>query len=563
MFHKLLQGVWIISFILLIGGCASKEEKELRTFIQKHVDQVSPLLKERNLTYWEASASGEQETYDRYAELDLELRTIYSNREDFAQLKEWKVPGTIKDPTLERQLTLLYNNYLENQIDTTLMRQMVEISTAVEEKFNTFRGTIDDEEVSTKEIYEILRTETSWIKRKKAWEASKQVGRIVAPDLIRLVKLRNRAAQQLGYDNYYTMALALAEQDEVNLIDLFQKLAETTEDSFRRLKAEVDSILAPRYGLQPEMMRPWGYNDPFFQEVPKIGEVSLDQFYQNEDVKELAVRYFTSIGLEVNDIVERSDLYEREGKYPHAYCIDIDREGDIRVMANLANDEYEMDAMLHELGHGVYDKYIDHNLPFLLREPAHAFTTEAIALLFGRLAHNANWLNAMNLISTEERDRIQPTIEKSQRIGQLVFSRWCQVMFNFERALYTDPDRNLNTLWWDLVEKHQFVIRPENRDEPDWAAKIHFTSSPVYYHNYMLGELVASQFQNYIAQHVLKSQDPIANTFHNRPEVGDYTKEHIFHPGKQYDWKGLLQYATKEPLNPIHFAQQFVQSQGR
>lgn len=558
MVHKLLQEAWIFSLILLLAGCASKEEKALRTFIQKHVDQVNPLLKERNLTYWEASASGEQKAYERYAELDLELRTLYSNREDFAQLKEWKEAGAIKDPILERQMTLLYNNYLENQIDSTLMRHMVEISTAVEEKFNTFRGTIDDEEVSTKEIYEILRTETSWIQRKKAWEASKQVGRFVAPELIRLVKLRNTAARQLGYDNYYTMALTLAEQDEGNLIDLFQKLAETTEESFRRLKAEVDSILAPRYGLHPEMMRPWGYNDPFFQEVPKIGEVSLDQFYKNEDVKELAIRYFTSIGLDVNDIMERSDLYEREGKYPHAYCIDIDREGDIRIMANLVNDEYEMDAMLHELGHGVYDKYIDHTLPFLLREPAHAFTTEAIALLCGRLAHNAHWLSAINLITPEERDRIQPTIAKSQRIGQLVFARWCQVMFNFERALYTDPDQDLNTLWWDLVEKYQFVTRPEDRDAPDWAAKIHFTSSPVYYHNYMLGELVASQFQNYIAQNVLKSQDPIANTFYNRPEVGAYMKTHIFHPGKRYGWNGLLEYATKEPLNPVHFAQQFI-----
>ncbi|MFQ6092425.1 MAG: M2 family metallopeptidase [bacterium] len=558
MFHKGVSAVLTVGLILSVAGCATKEQKRFKSFVKSHLARVQPLLKERNLTYWEATASGEQQLYDRYAQLELDLKKIYSNREEFGQLKEWKESGRVKDPLLARQLTLLFNSYLENQIDSTLMRQMVEISTAVEEKFNTFRGTIDDQKVSTKQIYEILRTETSWIKRKKAWEASKQVGRVVQPDLIRLVKLRNKAARQLGFDNYYTMALTLAEQNESDLIDLFGRLAETTEQPYRRLKAEVDSILAPRYGLTPEMMRPWGYNDPFFQEVPKVAEVSLDQFYKDEDVKGLAAKFYESIGLEVDDIIERSDLYEREGKYPHAYCTDIDREGDIRIMANLANDEYEMDTMLHELGHGVYDKYIDRSLPFLLRGPAHAFTTEAIALMFGRLAHNANWLYAMGLISPEQRDRIQPTIEKSQRIGQLVFARWCQVMFNFERALYTDPDGDLNTRWWDLKEKYQLIIRPENRNEPDWAAKIHFTSAPVYYHNYMLGELTASQFYTYIAKTVLKSQDPVVTAYFDHPEVGDYMKERIFQPGKRYDWNGLLRYATGEPLNPAHFGQQFI-----
>ena len=31
---------------------------------------------------------------------------------------------------------------------------------------------------------------------------------------------------------------------------------------------------------------------------------------------------------------------------------------------------------------------------------------------------------------------------------------------------------------------------------PDWAAKIHIATNPVYYHNYMLGEMMASQLQD-------------------------------------------------------------------
>jgi peptidyl-dipeptidase A len=219
-----------LGLALLIAGCASKEEQQLKTFIKTHLDQVKPLLAERNLTYWKATASGEKEEYDRYAELDLEIKTIYSDADAFARLKDWKDSEVITNPLLARQLAVLYNEYLRNQIDTTLLEEMVELGTAVEEKFNTFRGTIDGEEISSKQIYDILRTETSWIDRKKAWEASKAVGPVVAPDLIKLVKLRNTAARKLGFDTYYAMSLALSEQNEDDLVALFDRLAEATEE---------------------------------------------------------------------------------------------------------------------------------------------------------------------------------------------------------------------------------------------------------------------------------------------------------------------------------------------
>ena len=76
-----------------------------------------------------------------------------------------------------------------------------------------------------------------------------------------------------------------------------------------------------------------------------------------------------------------------------------------------------------------------------------------------------------------------------------MFARWVLVMTNFERGLYADPDADLDTLWWDLVEQFQRVRRPDGRHAPDWAAKIHLAVAPVYYQNYLYGELVASQLQ--------------------------------------------------------------------
>ena len=71
-------------------------------------------------------------------------------------------------------------------------------------------------------------------------------------------------------------------------------------------------------------------------------------------------------------------------------------------------------------------------------------------------------------------------------------------MVNFEKRLYKNPDQDLNKLWWDLVKEYQLI--DFTRDKPDWASKIHFVNAPVYYHNYLLGEVFASQLTNYISK---------------------------------------------------------------
>jgi peptidyl-dipeptidase A len=555
------QVALLIGFTIVFGmiGCGENAmKKKFRTFIAKHVGQVEPLMKEWNLSYWNASLSGKKEDFDKTAEYELKIRTIYSDTNNFSYLRNLKQTDQIKDPLLKRHLALLYNAYLGNQIEPELLKQIVAKSTAIQNNFNVFRGKIGKRELTDNEIKEILKQETDSSKRRDAWLASKQVGKAVASDLIELIKLRNQVAQKLGFENFYLMSLELAEQNLEELTSIFDELADLTDRPFADLKAELDSILAGQYGIGVEDIMPWQYHDPFFQDVPMIHEVNLDKYFENQDVKELAKKFYAGISLPIDDILERSDLYEKQGKNPHAFCTSIDRKNDIRILANIKNDEHWMGTMLHELGHAVYDKFIEKSLPFLLREPAHIFATEAIAMLFGRLSRNANWLQDMLKLSDAEKNGIASVVQKSFRLRQLVFARWCQAMFHFEKELYKNPDQDLNTLWWDLVEKYQLVKRPPGRYEPDWAAKIHFTMAPVYYHNYMLGELLASQFHVYIAKDVLKVDSEDNISYVNENMAGDYFKKSVFSVGTKYTWNEMIRQATGENLTAKYFVEQFV-----
>ena len=224
-------------------------------------------------------------------------------------------------------------------------------------------------------------------------------------------------------------------------------------------------------------------------------------------------------------MIERSDLYPRDGKNQHAFCADIDRRHDVRVLANCEPGTRWLGTMVHELGHAVYDLAIDAELPWLLRQPAHTFTTEAIAMLHGRLVRDETFLERFAGVAPEiARD---PRHVEMQRREMLIFAPWVQVMTRFERELYRDPDQDLGALWWRLVERYQRIAPPPGPRPDDWACKIHVALAPVYYHNYLLGEVTASQL-NWALARETGSPSPAVEP----AAAGEFLRERFMRPGR-------------------------------
>lgn len=530
-------------------------EQDFQSFINEHVGAVEPLYREYCLAMWDAATTGKEEDSARAAELETKYRSQYSSPENLKRLKEWEASRAISDPQRKRQLDLLIMAHLENQMDQELMEKIVNTQQDVERTFATYRAEVNGKKVSDNEIKEILQKSNDVSERKAAWEGSKGIGKEVASRVLELADLRNRVAKNLGYDDFYAMSLSLQEQTEDQLFGICKRFKELSDEPFRRLRQSMDERLAARFGCKPDELRPWHYVDPFFQEAPTLEEISLDPFYEDRDLQELTTRFYSGIGMSIDDILARSDLFERDGKNQHAFCIDIDKKGDIRVLCNLRATTRWMGTMLHEFGHAVYDKYIHGELPFLLRTPSHTFTTEAVAMLMGRQSQEASWLRDTLSLSQDDVSKVGRVARAQLRSEMLVSTRWMLTMIHFERELYRNPEQDLNTLWWDFVEEFQMLRRPENRNTPDWASKIHVSCYPVYYHNYLLGEFMASQLRQYIDTRVLPRG---ADTMAGHPEVGNFLLEKVFAPGASLRWDDLLESSTGEGLNPEHFVKEFV-----
>ena len=542
---------------LLIWSCISNQEKmenRMKSFISVYEGKAIPLYKESALASWNASITGTTEDYSKSEKASFDYAKIFTDKNAFSELRMIKESKSMKDPLLIRQLELLYDSYLGGQVDTSLIAEQIRMETDISKKYSNFRATVNGKQVSDNEVEMILKNSTNSADLKTAWEGSKMIGPVVASDIIKLVKQRNSIATKIGFSNYHEMSLKLSGQDPAEVTKLFDELDSLTRDNFALLKGDIDSFYSRRYKIKVSDIRPWHYQDRYFQESPEIYPVDLDKYYAKQDPVKLAAAFYDGIGLNVEPILAKSDLYEKPGKNQHAFSTDIDRAGDVRTLNNIRPDLNWMSTILHELGHGVYAYYNDRTLPFTLRDAAHIFTTEAIAEFFGRLAKDPQWMLSMGIIEKNESDLISSDCQKSLRLQMLVFSRWAQVMYRFEKSMYENPNQNLNDLWWKMVEKYQMVTKPEGRNMPDWATKIHIALYPCYYHNYLLGELMASQLYYYITANITKGQ-----TLAGNKAVGDYLREKIFIPGARYYWNDMIEKATGEKLTAKYYAKQFVQ----
>jgi peptidyl-dipeptidase A len=518
---------------------------DVEALIRETVEGVRPLYTAYTHAMWESATTGAEEAGKREQEAQAALMRFWANPKRYALAKSLDEGGEASDPIAARQLRLIFLSAAKAQQDEETIQKLTQLEAEVRQKYYNFRGKVAGKELSDNALDEVLAKSRDSGEVREAWEASKQIGGETAGLVRELARVRNAAARAQGFRDHFQRSLALDEIDEEMLLKLFGSLERATRGPFQSLKGEIDRARAKRFGVRSSELGPWHYGDRFFQTAPALGELDLDEVFAGKDPVALANVTYEGLGMEVRDILDRSDLFARPGKNQHAFCLDLDREGDIRTLNNLEANHRWNQTLLHELGHAVYDKYVDGDLPWLLRKPPHTLSTEAIALMMGGLTYDEEWLGRVAGAPAAEAQRISRAARERERAERLIFTRWCLVMTHFERALYEDPERDLDGLWWSLVDKYQRVRRPQGRQAPDWAAKYHVALAPVYYQNYELGYLVTAQLQDRIQKE--------AGSLVGRAEAGAWLRERVFRPGAKVDWRRHVEAATGEPLNPQYF----------
>ncbi|MDO5309654.1 MAG: M2 family metallopeptidase [Planctomycetia bacterium] len=530
---------------------AGDAEKELAEFMQIYQSDYLRMYCEGSYTWWDSMILGTEESFEKAAAATLAMSNYHADPARYTRIKELRALATEATDVEKRAAYVAEREFEQSQIPPELNERLVSLSSEIEQIFQTQRAVYNGQEYTNNELLALLEKETDSQKRYEIWDALKQVGELVAPKMIELAKLRNEAARKLGYKNYWEMTVSFQEFTPDELIAIFEELEEQTRPYFVEMKDKMDAELKEKFGVDKIM--PWHYDNPFFQQAPPSEKINVNEFYQGitgEDIVEISKQYYAKLGFDVTPILENSDLFEKEGKSQHGFCNNMNKEGDVRILCNIKPDAEWMDTQLHELGHAIYDYNIDRTLPPNIRDVSHIFTTEGIAMTFGAKARDPQWLIENRGLTPERAEQVKDALIEQRLREQLIFCRWTLVMTFFEKALYENPEQDLNTLWGETTAKYQLLDPLEGRGKADWASKPHFVIAPVYYHCYMLGELFGAQVRNSIER---EAQGDLL-------KFGQLLKERVFEPGNARPWEEFVENATGEPLSTRAFIEEIKQA---
>ena len=425
---------------------------------------------------------------------------------------------------------------------------------------------LDGKAVTANDIDNLLERSRDLDERRRAWEASKEIGKELRGGLAELQKLRNAVAREMGYSSFHALQVADYDLTVAEMDALLQGFLRDTRPLYAQLHTWVKHELAKRYGVLPPpgaIPAHW-INNRWAQNWTGIVEAAnLDRYFEGREpswILKQAEAFYVSLGFGPlpDSFWKKSDLYpvpvgEKRKKNSHGSAWHIDLGSDVRSLMSVQPNTRWFKTTHHELGHIYYYlSYTRPEVPPLLRAGANRAFHEGIGELIAIASLQTPYLKAAGILPPEKEIETIPFLLNEALAETVPFIAWSVgVMSRWEEDLY-EKDLSAgeyNARWWRYKKENQGIEPPSPRGEEycDPASKTHINDDPAQYYDYAIATVLKYQLHDHIARKILK-QDPRSANYYGSKEVGDFLKS-ILKQGATRPWREVLREATGEDLS--------------
>ena len=465
-----------------------------------------------------------------------------------------------------RQLEHVLLNAAEGPMtNPDLVAARIAAETQQASTLNSFEFKLHGKPVTVNEIDDLLGTTTDLTERRAVWEASKESGPALKPGLVRLQKLRNGVAQELGHHDYFALQMAAYGMTTDEMVRLNDDFMRVLRPLYLQLHTWTKYELARRYGQPvPKLIPAHWIANRWAQEWPGlVAPADLSPYFKDrsaEWVAKTAEQFFVSLGLPPLPATfwTKSDLYpvpagDPRKKNTHGSCWHIDLQNDIRSLQSIEPNAQWFQTAHHELGHGHYFvSYTRPEVPPLLRTSANPGFHEGIAETSGFASSQVPYLQMVGVLPPDFKADETAFLLNDALVNCVPFIFWASgTMTHWEADVYAKnlPPEQWNARWWQYVRDFQGIEPPAPRGEEwcDAATKTHINDTPCYYPNYAFATILKFQLNDYIAKNILH-QPPQSCNYAGNKEVGAFLKR-IMEKGATEDWRKVLRDATGEDLS--------------
>lgn len=466
-----------------------------------------------------------------------------------------------------KQLEMIkYMGGASAEIADSIVKARIKAETSATSALFGFSYKIGGKPVTTNDIDNILTTENDLQKRQTAWTASKEVGKILKDDLVKLRELRNRSVQPLGYSDYFAYKVQDYNMNTDEMMKLNESFVTSVWPLYREIHTYMRYHLAEKYHMPVPDYLPahwlpnrWGQDWSALIELKGSNLDSALKKFTAEQIVRKGEQFYTSLGFPKLKPAfwTSSSLYPYPAdssvkKNNHASAWHVNLADDVRSLMSVEPSTYWWKAAHHELGHVYYfNEYSTEAVPTLLRGGANRAYHEAIGDLLGLASTQSPYLQSQQLIPAGITEDTMQKLFKEALTYVVVLPWQAGVMTHFEKDLYAGNlnANKFNAHWWELVKKYQGIVPPSARGEEycDASTKTHIIDDAAEYYDYAISSCLLMQMHRHIARDILH-QDPHATNYYGSKATGDFLRS-IMKWGQSRDWREVLKESTGQEIN--------------
>lgn len=313
-------------------------------------------------------------------------------------------------------------------------------------------------------------------------KAYKKIEKSIAACLSSIKQEVSVLTKERGYSSPLEATLVESGMTKKTL-DVLLKAIEEYYPYFRMYLKRKGELLGHKNGL------------PFYDLFAPLG--SLDTKYTVEEANKYLVDRFTKFSPEIGALMDRAmknnwiDYLPRNGKVGGAFCADVTKLGESRVLTNFDGTFYSISTLAHELGHAFHNEVLNdvslfkRDCPMQLAETASTFNETFIKDNAVKEAKSKD----------EKISMLETIISDDNQVIVDIMSR-----YYFETAVFENTNESALTPeeLCDLMRDAQLKSYGDGLDKDYlhpymWCPKGHYYSTGLSYYNfpYAFGQLFA------------------------------------------------------------------------
>jgi oligoendopeptidase F len=332
-----------------------------------------------------------------------------------------------------------------NEIEGILQKSRNEMNLGYVDSNGEFKG------ASSVGLRTVMRTNSDESVRKSAYEALRSIGKFVCEEgFLDIVKLRNKLAKMLGYQDYYDYTVTNAEGfGKDKLFEILDGLEEGTRPLMVKAMQDLETL----HGK--EALDPWNMGYMMSGNVIK----KMDPYFPFSKSVENYIRSYAAMNINYCNSTMTLDLLDRKNKYSNGFChwpvpAWIKSDGtfvpsktnftSLADPAAVGSGLTALNTLMHEAGHAAHFANIKQPSPLFSQEraPTSVAYAENQSMFLDSLVEDAAWRakyardvngNPLPFDIHEESIRSTHPFKVFQLRGMLSVSY-------FEKALYELPD---------------------------------------------------------------------------------------------------------------------------